>query len=396
VPDDAAPLDALSQIQEGREGQGSLVTPGAGAGPDAEGSLTLSVRSKSGGEEKSSIARSGRGVVEKAKPVFQPMRFKSKVPEGFVAKRKQVRSIASENYLQEFDSDEDNEDKEDNGGRQNLSRQNTGPAAGPASGGNGKSVSIAQGENPSAAPSAKPLGKSRSMPAGGGVAAILARRDPVRDRPSSAQKFREISANDSEMKVLYRYSNFRRMPLTEDQEQWANSRESKRIGDMRDQLKKVAEAATAAKTKKDKKGKDKKPEGKGSKKKAPPPPPPPKIIKKYSSASDFMDVHFPQFDTDENADCIGPMREEQLRECALIMRCLADTAGPHTPLRISEKTVRNALLVPQDRPEVVCLENTKNPIEGLMMNPLPKEYWRKMVLVGAKKKKKGGGKKKKK
>ena len=245
-----------------------------------------------------------------------------------------------------------------------------------------------QGE--SSAPLAKPLQKSRSVPAGSGIAAILAKRDPIRDRPVSAQKFREISATDSEMKVLYRYSNFRRMPLTEEQEKWLNNRENKRISETKDKLRKLAEEKAAKAKKGDKKG-AKKAEAKPNKKKAPEKPaPPPKVIKKYASAGDFMDTHFPNFDDDENEDAIGPMRAEQLVECADVYHCLS-MAG----LAVSEKTIRRALLVPQDRPEAVCLENSKNPIEGLMTNPLPKEYWRKMVVAG-KKKKKGGGKKKKK
>jgi hypothetical protein len=45
------------------------------------------------------------------------------------------------------------------------------------------------------------LAKSKSMPVGSAVMAILSKRDPIRERPQSAQKFKEISANDSEMKV---------------------------------------------------------------------------------------------------------------------------------------------------------------------------------------------------
>ena len=47
----------------------------------------------------------------------------------------------------------------------------------------------------------KALQRSKSMPAGSAISAILSKRDPIRDRPVSAQKFREISATDSEMKV---------------------------------------------------------------------------------------------------------------------------------------------------------------------------------------------------
>jgi hypothetical protein len=58
---------------------------------------------------------------------------------------------------------------------------------------------------------------------------------------------------------------------------------------------------------------------------------------------------------------------------------------------IKESVLRKALLIPQDRPEAICLEGLREEKEGLMVNPLPKEMWRKMT-VG----KKGGGKKGKK
>ena len=147
----------------------------------------------------------------------------------------------------------------------------------------------------------------------------------------------------------------------------------------------------AAKAKKGEKKKDKKPEANKNKKKAPEKPaPPPKVIKKYASASEFMDTHFPNFDMDDNLEAIGPMRAEQLAECEQIMQCFSEM-----DIHVSEKTIRSALLIPQDRAEAICLEGTKNPVEGLMTNPLPKEYWRKIVAAAKKKKKKGGGKKKK-
>jgi hypothetical protein len=46
------------------------------------------------------------------------------------------------------------------------------------------------------------------------------------------------------------------------------------------------------------------------------------------------------------------------------------------------------------RPESLCAENLKDPIEGLMLNPLPREYWRKLAAAG--KGGKGGKKKGKK
>ena len=46
------------------------------------------------------MARSWRNMVEKPKPTFQPMRFKSQLHEGFVVKKKKIATIALENYLQ--------------------------------------------------------------------------------------------------------------------------------------------------------------------------------------------------------------------------------------------------------------------------------------------------------
>jgi len=64
---------------------------------------------------------------------------------------------------------------------------------------------------------------------------------------------------------------------------------------------------------------------------------------------------------------------------------------------VKETTVRKALLIPQDRPEAICLENLRDFAagDGLMVNPNPMEFWRKMKLAGGKTKKKGGKKKKK-
>ena len=95
-----------------------------------------------------------------------------------------------------------------------------------------------------------------------------------------------------------------------------------------------------------------------------------------------MYTHFPVFDNDENEECIGPMRAEQLDECNRVCVALEE-------FKVSEDTIRRALLIPQDRPEAICLENSKNATEGLMINPLPKEYWRAGVKKGIKKKKKG-------
>lgn len=53
-------------------------------------------------------------------------------------------------------------------------------------------------ERAASAPAVAPSGKK---PGAGGAGGALAMRDPVRDRPVSAQRFKELSVNDSETKV---------------------------------------------------------------------------------------------------------------------------------------------------------------------------------------------------
>ena len=108
----------------------------------------------------------------------------------------------------------------------------------------------------------------------------------------------------------------------------------------------------------------------------------------------FMSVHFPKFDSsDEQADAEqGPMRSLQLIECARIMGAMEQFGEGG---RVSEKTLRQALVIPQDRPEAVSLENLReSELEGLWVNPMPREFWRKVTMPKAKRG--GGGKKKKK
>jgi hypothetical protein len=112
------------------------------------------------------------------------------------------------------------------------------------------------------------------------------------------------------------------------------------------------------------------------------------VKKKYKSASEFMGIHFPQFDEDDQEDCIGPLRAEQLDECNKAASLLS-------AYNVSSAVVRRALLIPQDRPEAICLENAKDSVEGLMVNPIPREFWRSGAVKSAAKKAKKSGKKKK-
>ena len=58
-------------------------------------------------------------------------------------------------------------------------------------------------------------------------------------------------------------------------------------------------------------------------------------------------------------------------------------------LHLTESVVRKALVIPQDLPDAVCMEGIRaTSLEGLMLNPLPKEFWK---HTGGKKKKGGGG-----
>lgn len=79
----------------------------------------------------------------------------------------------------------------------------------------------------------------------------------------------------------------------------------------------------------------------------------------------------------------------QLEECNKVFSALAKD-NPNVDFAVIEK----ALVTPQDRSEDICLENMKDPVEGLMTNPLPKEFWRQMVVK--KSGKKLGGRKTKK
>jgi hypothetical protein len=233
---------------------------------------------------------------------------------------------------------------------------------------------------------------------------ILFKREKVEihDRPKSASIFRKVTANDPEMKVYYRYTNYRRQVMTKGQLAWVEERELQRKvfsenlahemfakanakGD-----KKGKDKKDGGKDKKDKKKKDKKNEGKsrpgsatsgkGSDDDDKPKP-------KYKSASQFMNMHFPNFEqeAEEDIEHIAPMRALQLAEVNEVMEACGRFGVP-----VKESSLRKALIVPMDKPEAICLEGLRENKEGLMVNPLPPENWRVFKMS------KGGGKKKKK
>ena len=201
----------------------------------------------------------------------------------------------------------------------------------------------------------------------------------------SAKMFHKVSTNDSELKVHYRHTNYRRMPLTEQQEEWLEEREHEREKKYHEKAALLVEAAAASKDKgKDKEAKDPKNKGKVEE--------PVVRLCRHKSASDFMAATFPQFENDEDGDTQGPMRMMQLVECARVMGALQDYGEERA---VTMDTVRRALVIPQDKPEAISLENLReNQTEGLMLNPAPKEFWRQVPSAKAGGKK--GGKKGKK
>lgn len=84
-------IDAVLSVVE--EGAGSLVSPPAT-------DTTVRVKTQEGNEERHHVAKSGRNIVEKSKSEFKPMKFKSSLPDGFVARQKKVKQVALDNYLQ--------------------------------------------------------------------------------------------------------------------------------------------------------------------------------------------------------------------------------------------------------------------------------------------------------
>ena len=365
VVDPEAPLEEEAEEEEEAPEDIPEVTV------EPEASVTTVVAKLPGREEETSVPKLSRTTVQKSKSQrFLPMRYKLEPLESF--NRNYERQ---ELYMQLSDSDDD-EDKD------RLPRlQGTGIRAGTGTGGGAKG---------------KPAAKGAKGPA---VLVKFKRDKPlVRDRPVSSRQFREVATNDTELKVHYRHSNFRRMPLTEVHQEWLQGRESEREKKSLDVAAQLVEAAAAKDEKgkgKDKEGgkkEDKGDKGKDAKGKKGPAvvETPVKVKPKYSSASQFMGVHFPNFDAaDEQSDSHGPMRSLQLIECARIMGAMEEFGQAGS---VSEKALRKALVVPQDRPEAISLENLReNETEGLWKNPIPFEFWRKVVIATAKKKK--GGKK---
>ena len=236
-----------------------------------------------------------------------------------------------------------------------------------------------------------------------------------RERPKSANAFRDVVNNDPELMVHYRQSNFRRMPLGPEHHSFLDHRELIR---KQAEAKKREEAAAAAAASKDKgkdkdkagKGGDKDKGGKGGKKdknaKTEEPIEPIEEIKYprehyVQKAQEFMDKYMKEKIGVWNQE--GPTRTWQLLEVDKISQTFKAVQNDKdkTPLiRLKDdaqslEKIKRALVVPQDKPDAICQEQLRNPQAGLMENPLPKEFWRKQVSDGGGKKKGGKGKKKK-
>jgi hypothetical protein len=244
--------------------------------------------------------------------------------------------------------------------------------------------------------------KTKPLPKGMGGKVLFKRDKPInREVAVSPALYRSLVDTDPELKVMYRHTNFRRMPLTARMEHWLEGREAERVRTSMELAKKMMdEEAAKSQQKKEKDGKEKGPEkdkdkakknekrlkeeaAKAAKVKAPP--------AKYKSATQFMALNFPQFDDDSADDRVGscgPMKILQMAEVERVLDVFAQAN-----VAINEAAVRKALVIPQDHPDAICLEGFRSSsVEGLMANPLPPEYWKKS---GVKKKKAGGGKRKK-
>ena len=327
------PEDDLEE-QQNEETEINMVMKGAGTEEDV--AVPVPAREAVLKKEKKKVKKN----------TLAPMRYR------FEPKKYEVGSV----YLQLSDSDDDDKPE----------KVMKPPTAGKGGGGGKKGAKAAAGP------------------------AVKFKRDapPMRERPVSANQFHTISNNDAELKVHYRYTNYRRMPLTQKQEVWLEGKETTRVKKSEEMASNLLEAAAAkgdkkgGKDKKDDKGKGK---GKGKGKVEEPE----KIPCKYKSASEFMSVNFPDFEDDAEGEAQGPMRMMQLLECARVMGSLNEFGMQGA---VKPETLRKALIIPQDKPEAVSRENMRqSEIEGLMMNPAPEMYWRKVTYktAGGKKGKKG-------
>lgn len=334
----------------------------------------MTVSSLAGGVETQSIPAPNRIAVPKApnsgRPTnlsHTPMRFKLQLPPDYLHRQ--------QFYMQLSD---DEEEEEIHGGK---GSRKTAKAAS-----NAATVShLNKGQG----------GKNRSGSAPAGKGEILFKRERVEicDRPASAMLLKDVAANDNELKVHYRHTNFRRMPLTDAQLVWCEAKEQHRKTKSETMARELAAAVSAKgkggkekkdnNAKKDNKNKGKGKDGKNVEEED-------KVKPKYATVQEFMATHFPKFEEENDVETMAPMRAVQITE----VNDIVDTfAQYHLPIK--EAALKKALVIPMDKPEAVCLEGLRENKEGLMQNPLPPEFWRVCKIKGAGGKKGKKGKKKK-
>mmetsp|Transcript_1746 Transcript_1746/g.3293 ORF Transcript_1746/g.3293 Transcript_1746/m.3293 type:complete len:693 (-) Transcript_1746:314-2392(-) len=318
---------------------------------------TINIVKDGAAEEKVKVNNVARKVVPKnIKKPYVPMRFRSKAPDSFTA------GTNSRNKRESFSADAN---------KTNESTQVPNTVA---------STPKPEVKEPTATSTAVPRSDKSQKP-----------NDVKR---KSSKIMQTMGANDSELQVHYVYSVSRKGPLSAKHNAW---------------LKEQADARTQCDLAYNRKLRR-------SSETEPPPPPPKKNEKdetkddasdgpKYSSAQDFMNKHFPIFDRPENDKGLGALRKQQLQECDEVMESYECWGGcEESELEITREALEKGLLIPQDRPTTICMEGLKDNVEGLMVNPLPKELWRKANIISSsgggggggatKKKKKPVGKKK--
>jgi hypothetical protein len=230
-----------------------------------------------------------------------------------------------------------------------------------------------------------------------------------KERPKSAQHLKKLAEGDPEVKViptilkhiivfmfisvrekvLLRYSNYRRAPLTMAHLKWIEDIEKlkRQVNDERvkvetDAAKLKAKAKPSGDAAKDKsKDKAKKPVAKKSKNDG------------KMSALSQLENRLETLRFSPPVEAAGPMRQQAVDECERIKEAfrkhLHEDEAEVT--RLGDKIMRT-LVKPQDRPDCVMSVMERNPLEGLRRNPNPPEFWRKFGGGQTKKKGKGKGK----
>jgi hypothetical protein len=192
----------------------------------------------------------------------------------------------------------------------------------------------------------------------------------ARERPTSSRKFQELAATDPELKVLYRHSNFRRMPLTIEQLKWIEEQEK---------LRKLS--VEAAESKGDaNKGKAMKTTAVSTGGKPKPSKP---ADKKDSKQLPVIASFIPSFDTtasSQPSDANGPMRQKEILECERVEAAFKKFLGvDEASMEALSQKLRTVLITPQDRPECLSVFNMRGPTEGLRINPAAPDRWRKFA-----------------